>query len=326
VRLLLDLGYTDVRHYRGGLADWMTAKLPIETGVSVGGPPAATAALAAPVASSRRLRVGRLQSSWLLDLVDRATTSRLFSIWVLMVLGCGVLYWLAALAGRGDSFGLQAGGAPIGLDLAGLLTAVYFSFVTATSVGYGDVAPLGFVRALAIAEAVAGLLIFGAVVAKLVSRRQDELVHEIHRITFEERLDRVQSSLHLVLADLQAIGAACDAGTLRPERIALRLESAAHLFAGELRSTRDLLYRPQSAPDEPVLAAILASLEAALRELADLVACLPSRIERSANLDVAMREVTRLAVDICGECVPHDYAPELKGWMDRIQATARRIA
>ena len=75
----------------------------------------------------------------------------------------------------------------------------------ATSVGYGDVVPVGATRVLAIAEAVTGLLVFGAVVAKFVSRRQDTIVREIHRVTFEERLDRVQTNLHLVLSELQAI-------------------------------------------------------------------------------------------------------------------------
>jgi hypothetical protein len=38
---------------------------------------------------------------------------------------------------------------------------------------------------LSIFEAVTGLLIFGALVAKFVSRRQDELVRDIYNVTFE---------------------------------------------------------------------------------------------------------------------------------------------
>ena len=44
------------------------------------------------------------------------------------------------------------------------MTALYFSFVTATSVGYGDVVPMGVIRIVAIAEAITGLLIFGSFV------------------------------------------------------------------------------------------------------------------------------------------------------------------
>src|SRR5579884_2568955 len=161
---------------------------------------------ARPVAPERR--------SWgnaVLEALERRSTSELFALWLAMVVACALVYWLAGVAGRG----LVAAGAPVGTTPAGFATALYFSFVTATSVGYGDVLPTGPLRALAVAEAVAGLLAFGAVVAKFVSRRQDELVREIHRVTFEERLDRVQTNLHLVLSELQAIGAECGSETVR---------------------------------------------------------------------------------------------------------------
>jgi len=258
-----------------------------------------------------------------LDAIDSRPTSQLFLFWLAMVVLCGVAYWLAALLGY---HGLVAGRVPIGFTAEGLATAIYFSFVTATSVGYGDVVPVGATRVLAIAEAVTGLLVFGAVVAKFVSRRQDTIVREIHRVTFEERLDRVQTNLHLVLSELQAIATMCDDGTVRPERVSVRLESAAMVFAGELRAIHDLLYRPQRAPAEPVLEAILAALAGAFRELTELLACLPTTFVRSTMLDGSLRVMARLADEICGECVPHAYAPALTMWMDRVQEAARRIA
>ena len=66
-------------------------------------------------------------------------------------------------------------------DGQGFVTAIYFSFVTALSIGYGDVVPLGLFRIVAIVEGAAGLLIFGCVISKLVSRRQEELTEEIHQ-------------------------------------------------------------------------------------------------------------------------------------------------
>lgn len=151
--------------------------------------------------------------------------------------------------------------------------------LAATPVGYGDLAPVGIARAVGIAEAVAGLLLFGAVVSKFVSRRQEELVREIHRVTFEERLDRAQTSLHLVLSELQAI------------------------------------------------ADSLASLASALHALREVFACLPSGFRhRSQTLSEAIHGITRLAEEICGDCVPHDYAPGARTWMDRIQQAARELS
>ena len=37
-----------------------------------------------------------------------------------------------------------------------------------------------------------------------------------------------------------------------------------------------------------------------------------------------VRVLATLANEICGTCVPREYAPHLKVWMDRIQAHARR--
>ena len=317
--LLRGLGYSNVRHYRGGLADWTQAGGPLERGAA----PLVRIDVPARQLSALAPRPGRQWTSMLLDAIERQSTARLFAVWLAMILVCSVVYWAACFS---SEHGLLAGGRPVGGSLRGLGTAIYFSFVTATSVGYGDVVPLGLARIVAVAEAVAGLLIFGAVIAKFVSRRQDELVREIHRVTFEERLSRVQTNLHLVLSEVQAIAAMSEDGTIRPARVGARLESAALVFAGELRAIHDLLYRPQWAPEEAVLGAILASLAASLRELTELLVRLPSDFGRSDTLDVALRALARLAQEICGNCVPRAYAPGLRLWMDRIQETARRIA
>ncbi len=324
--LLRRLGYSNLRHYRGGIGDWMERGEAVERLA----PPLVDVPLVPGQDTAARPRERSLDGShrrqWataFLDAIDSRPTSQLFLFWLAMVVLCGVAYWLAALLGY---HGLVAGRVPIGFTAEGLATAIYFSFVTATSVGYGDVVPVGATRVLAIAEAVTGLLVFGAVVAKFVSRRQDTIVREIHRVTFEERLDRVQTNLHLVLSELQAIATMCDDGTVRPERVSVRLESAAMVFAGELRAIHDLLYRPQRAPAEPVLEAILAALAGAFRELTELLACLPTTFVRSTMLDGSLRVMARLADEICGECVPHAYAPALTMWMDRVQEAARRIA
>jgi Ion channel len=328
VERLHELGYTNLRHYRGGIADWTEARGPVEsqTGpTSMAGPMAALVDAPQVRPRSRPMSVPR-QRQWesiLLDVVERQSTSQLFLAYLAMIVLCGGVYWLVGLS---PHHGLSAGGIPVEMNLRGLATAIYFSFVTATSVGYGDVVPVGAVRILAVAEAVTGLLIFGAVIAKFVSRRQDEIVREIQRVTFEERLDRVQTNLHLVLSELQAIAMMCDDGTCRPERISARLESAALVFAGELRAIHALLYRPHQTPEEAVLEAILASLAASLRELCELLGYLPAGFSRSPMLETTLKTLARLADEICGECVPKVYAPALTVWMDRIQEVARKIA
>ena len=74
---------------------------------------------------------------------------------------------------------------------AGGMTAIYFSFVTALSIGYGDVTPVGPLRVLAIVEGAAGLLIFGCVISKLVSRRQETLT-QAYALSLKNRMDQIK--------------------------------------------------------------------------------------------------------------------------------------
>jgi hypothetical protein len=268
-----------------------------------------------------RVSLMRRWDNSVVEMVQERSTLQLFLIWFGMILLCGVAYWLGALMGE---HGLVEGGRPVEANLKGFASALYFSFVTATSVGYGDIVPIGGARVVAVAEAITALLIFGAVVAKFVSHRQEELVSEIHRITFDERLDRVETNLHMVISEMLSIIAMCEAKAPL-KRINTRLESAALLFSGELRTTRDLLYQPRLLVEEGVLAAILATLASAMSVLADLLAGLPPEFSRSQPLTITLDRVSTLAEEICGECVPHTYTPRLVFWMDRIQVTARGI-
>jgi hypothetical protein len=333
VALLQQLGYSNVREYRGGLADWIESGGPLDSATrETSSPGQITQPIGPQLLVSPDGHLGRgparvsRESGWndsVLGLVDRLSTFQLFTLWIGTIALSGFAYWTIALFV--DSRVLGEAGVPIRADLSGLASALYFSFVTATSVGYGDVLPVGVARMIAITEAVAGLLIFGAVVAKFVSHRQDELVREIHRVTFDERLDRVQSNLHVVISELLSLSSLCEARSLPMQRLGIQLDSVVLVFLSELRTTHDLLYQPRLMVEEGVLASILANLASALEVLAELLTCLPSEFARSQPFEISLQNLTRLAADICGNCVPHAYTPRLVFWMDRIQNTSRRI-
>lgn len=327
--LLRAAGYTNVRAYVGGMADWTANGLPVESGEAAprAAPEGAPAARGRAAPTARRAlrdelaRPGRPVLA-AFDALAARPVGEVLAAWVVMVLGCGLVYWAAAAASQGS---LLAGGEPVAPTLEGLLTSVYFSFVTALSLGYGDVVPAGWIRLLAVTEATSALLVFGFVIAKFLSRRQDALIEEIHKIAFEDRLDRIRTNLHLVLSELQAIAAACAAGSAPPGRILARAESAALVFTGELRTIHDILYRPQEVPEEEVLQGILASLASALEELGGLTGCLPEGRAPAPALEGHVRSIARLAGEICSDCVPRAYEPRLRGWMDRVQAIARGL-
>lgn len=321
--LLHDLGYARVRHYSGGLQEWAERGESFESGVAIDGrvapPPGSRAA-----ARDRTGAAGRVRRAFnvLVDAAGHRSIAGLLMIWLYVTVGFGLAYWAAAAQASG---GLLHDGARAAMDGPGLLSALYFSFVTALSIGYGDVIPAGWFRGLAVVEGALGLLVFGAIVSKLVSQRQEDLLDETHRMAFEDRLGRVRTNLHLVLSDLQTIAAMCADAATPQERILPRLESAVAIFEGELRAVHDLLYRPQIVPDEGALESILANLAANLQELGDLLLCARPGKEPSATLASNLRSVRDLADGICGDCVPRAHAPHLRTWMDRIQEHGRRL-
>jgi len=280
VGLLRKLGYSRVRAHFGGMAEWTQAGLPLEHGAAAVSPRARSASATVGGAPAALARRG-------FDRLGTLSLGGVLAAWVGMVLGFGLVYWLGDLL---PGSGLRAGAGAPPHDLGGLATAVYFSFVTATSVGYGDVAPTGWLRVPAVIEAAGGLLVFGFVVSRLVSRRQEELTAEIHRIAFEDRLGRVRTNLHLVLSVLQTTAETCREGRRPPAGVQALAESAMQVFAGELATIHDLLYRPQELPEERVLAGLLVSLAAALEQLIDLMSCLPEDVPRPATFDAPGRD------------------------------------
>jgi hypothetical protein len=79
----------------------------------------------------------------------------------------GVLYLVIEQSWPGS---FAVAGAIVGPDGFSSASAIYFSFVTQATLGYGDVVPVGEVaRGLAIVQAVAGQLYLAVMVARLVS-------------------------------------------------------------------------------------------------------------------------------------------------------------
>ena len=310
-----------MRHYPGGLLEWSQhASDRSDAGSSHD--EAAGASTARATAAPATRAAGNMSARFVDALADRSIGS-LFRLWVEIVLLCGVAYWGFEWLDRTT---LTMNGTPVGTGVHGLFAAMYFSAVTTTTVGYGDIVPMGAARVLAIVESAAGLILFGCVVSKFVSRRQEMLIREIHYVAFEDRLGRVRTNLLLVRAELQATARLCEGQEMAPPEALARVESAAMVFVGELRAVHDLLYRPQETPDEAVLEAILAGLTSVFREFTELLLCVNAqRAGRSPALASSIAAMTRLAREICGDCVPRQFAPALKTWMDQIQQLARDI-
>jgi hypothetical protein len=98
--------------------------------------------------------------------VDREHLYAALSAYLLAGTFFGVFYWILERTLPG-SFAVPGEGAQGHFSLP---TAIYYSFVTLATLGYGDIAPRSEIaRGLAILEAVAGQLYLAVLIARLVS-------------------------------------------------------------------------------------------------------------------------------------------------------------
>ena len=77
---------------------------------------------------------------------------------------------------------------------------------------------------------------------------------------------------------------------------------------------------------EEALESLLANLVICLQSLLEINSLIVTANGQSASLAGGLKSVSGLANEICGDCVPHSYAPALKESMDQIQELARKIA
>lgn len=131
-------------------------------------------------------------------LLDEMSFKKLFSIWFSLIIAFGFVFFLVNSASPGN--GLKGLAASSGAD--SLLNSVYFSFITATSTGFGDITPIGISKLIAIIEVVNTLILFSVFVSKLVSFKQDVILNEIYDIALDEKVNSLRSALYVSASDI----------------------------------------------------------------------------------------------------------------------------
>lgn len=126
-----------------------------------------------------------------------------------MVIGCAALYTILFHVAPEHAPTLTAGSL-----LSEFLDALYFSIMTATSVGYGDIIPQGISKLFAALEVVFGLSLFAVLVSKPISERQERTLIRTHKLTLDEMLTTIREGLFIMRKDFDALIAEAKAGTL----------------------------------------------------------------------------------------------------------------
>lgn len=113
------------------------------------------------------------------------------------------LLWIGVITGSTGLYFILSSSPVHGLTTIAALppheqfwNSFYFSIITATTVGYGDITPLGFSRIVAALESLTAFTLFALLVAKLVSHRQEERMERIEQLmlrnTTEGRFHRMR--------------------------------------------------------------------------------------------------------------------------------------
>lgn len=133
--------------------------------------------------------------------LTHASAGALILSWLFVAVSCGGAYFLLTRAMNGNGLTISSATTP----LAELYDSIYFSVVTMTTIGYGDITPLGISRAIVAVQGIAGYFLLALIVTKLVSFKQEQAIAEMHRLAYEDIFRSTRSGLHLVRTDLDII-------------------------------------------------------------------------------------------------------------------------
>lgn len=83
--------------------------------------------------------------------------------------------------------------------------SIYFSAITSTTVGYGDLTPIGIAKLFAAIQGFLGFFGVGLLTAKIVSHKQDIVLNHMQKVSFDSFFRDMKEDLFIVRRDFDAI-------------------------------------------------------------------------------------------------------------------------
>lgn len=167
---------------------------------------------------------------------DKITFKQTFIFWICFIFVFGVMYFVLSFS---ESNSVLYGGEKLSHNLFGFLEAQYYSFITGLSASqfYGDFLSKGWSRFLAVFETLCGLLLFGVLITKLVSVKQERILEEIYGISFDEKIHRIRYAFYLFRVEVNKLLGFLDGFSRKPFSILSLISS----FNIALQDTYDLV-------------------------------------------------------------------------------------
>lgn len=132
-------------------------------------------------------------------LVEEVDMSRYIAFFAGVVIVFGLLY--RYLTPQGDGIGQNS----TPLSDVTFLESIYFSIVTISSLGYGDLHPMGISKLLICIEVLLGLAMIGIMIAKVTSRRLSYHVERLFSFDAQKRLDDIAAKFDASYGDFEKI-------------------------------------------------------------------------------------------------------------------------
>ena len=134
-------------------------------------------------------------------LLERLSLSQVIGLWISGVLVFGLIYFALTFTNHP----LMYNDEPLTSNVNGLGNSLYFSFITAMTIGYNDIVPVGYSKLAVVLEAIFSVAILGIFVAKIVAIKQETLEQEVEELSFEESTNSAISELYIFRNDIRNI-------------------------------------------------------------------------------------------------------------------------
>ena len=249
--------------------------------------------------------------------------------------------------GLGPGFTLSSPNGTLSSIFTAILAGIYFSVVTISSLGYGDIYPLGLSRILVIIEVVIGLFLIGMIIAKLTSKR---LMHFVSRLfisntqqqleKFKGMFDSCHSNIEEFLPKISQTHQPTPGNHRRDTDMDSMVREEFGKTVRELRDCckdfRKYLYDETAvvsyfefAPSSQVVA-LAEAIDKAFSLLGQGITSLPSSQEGSKSIlnndNVrTIMEAIRIQKEICGISGTHATEENTQKAFERVDKTCRDI-
>ena len=254
------------------------------------------------------IELPRSKVNWLFELVQFISVRGWFTIWLATILFSAIGYLILSLTT--EAHGVVSSNPE---KTVGFPDCLYFSLVTITTLGFGDLAPLGVSRLIAVVEAVIGVFVVGALVSKVLSKRTEMLILEINELAFQERIARILSSVHFLLSEFQSICMEKQVEQAAVNQEMRRMDNAIGTLTHSIKAIDELIIH-QKRIDPDTMRIILASMRNTLEEYRDS----RQRMSSLGKIELPNEALLPDSVgSICGRC--------MKGYSGEVKRSARQV-